>query len=250
MFETEFFGHARGAFTGARTERSGLFRTADGGTLFLDEVGEIPLDLQAKLLRVLENGVVRPVGADVELSVDTRVLCATNRNLLHEVRAGRFRKDLFYRLAVIEIPVPPLRDRREDIEALADLFYSRFLINSGTASRPLSRDLVRRLSSYSFPGNVRELKNLVERISILGRDPTDKELHLWMEPDGVDGLSINVYAESQKDGGTLNLESRERWAVQKALAESEGVQTAAARLLGISRQALERRIKRYDLSLQ
>ena len=244
MFESEFFGHARGAFTDAHASRNGLFKTASGGTLFLDEVGEIPLDLQAKLLRVIEDGKVRSVGSDTETQVSTRVLCATNKNLLDEVKMGRFRRDLYYRLAVVETYIPPLRERPEDIGLLADLFYSRFSRTSGTTARSLPASLIARLTSYAFPGNVRELKNLVERISILGRDPTEKELCAWFDSSGdMDQPTPG----DQGAANSLNLEKLEQEAIRRALERTGGNCSAAAGLLGISRQALERRLFRYGL---
>lgn len=246
MFESEFFGHAKGAFTDAHATRNGLFKTASGGALFLDEVGEIPLDLQAKLLRVIEDGRVRPVGSDSEYQVSARVLCATNKNLLDEVKAGRFRRDLYYRLAVVETYIPPLRERSEDIGVLANLFYSRYVRkHPGMMAQALPEKLIARFRSYSFPGNVRELKNLVERIAILGRDPMEKELCAWLD----EGASVNHTPLSASLGGerTLNLENLEKETIRIALGKTGGNCSAAAVLLGITRQSLERRLLRYGL---
>ncbi len=247
MFESEFFGHAKGAFTDARDNRAGLFRSADGGTLFLDEVGEVPLDSQAKLLRVLEDGSLRPVGADAEVKVNVRVLCATNRDLSAQVRSGAFRRDLYYRLAVIEIPLPPLRERPEDIVELVDLFTTRFCLRSGAAPRLLSRGLIDRLKSYAFPGNVRELKNLVERISILGRDPTEQDLCSWLDPEGDYCGRRDTEAAGTPPEQELNLDRLEEAAIRRALDHAGGVRAAAARLLGISRQSLDRRLARFSV---
>ncbi|MBN2874426.1 MAG: sigma-54-dependent Fis family transcriptional regulator [Spirochaetales bacterium] len=248
MFESEFFGHAKGAFTDAHTARAGLFRSADGGTLFLDEVGEVPLSSQTKLLRILEDGAVRPVGSDEEQTVDVRILCATNRDLGALVKDGLFRRDLYYRLAVIEIPLPPLRDRIEDIEKLANLFHTRFCLRAGTTPRPMDPGLLARLKLYSFPGNVRELKNLVERITILGRAPTEKELSAWLDPDSVGSDFEDASgAVVDKPRSGLNLQRLERDAVSLALERSGGVRAVAARLLGITRQALDRRMERYGI---
>jgi DNA-binding NtrC family response regulator len=250
MFESEFFGHEKGAFTDAQAKRKGLFRAADGGTLFLDEVGEIPLELQPKLLRALEEKRVRPVGMDREVPADVRVIGATNRDLLNEVRQGRFRKDLYYRLAVVELSVQPLRERREDIPLLATFFYEQGCLRSGRQVHPLSEDLHALLSTYYFPGNIRELKNLVERIVILGREPTEKELLAWLDPEHADcsdrmisvqGPTVDEHSED------LNLETLERMAILRALEKAQGVQSTAARLLGITRQALDRRLKKYHL---
>jgi len=244
MFESEFFGHTRGAFTDARASRDGLFKTASGGTLFLDEVAEIPLHLQAKLLRVIEDGKLRPVGSDTETQVNARVVCATNKNLLDEVKAGRFRRDLYYRLAVYETFIPPLRERSEDIGLLADFFYSRFSRPHGSSPQSLSARLIERLNFYMFPGNVRELKNLVERISILGRDPTEKELYAWL--DLSSGMDQTLPA-GQTALNTLNLGEIEEETIKQALERTRGNNSAAAVLLGISRQALERRLFRHKM---
>lgn len=246
MFESEFFGHAKGAFTDAHASRNGLFKTAGGGALFLDEVGEIPLDLQAKLLRVIEDGRVRPVGSDTEMQVSTRVLCATNKNLLDEVKEGRFRRDLYYRLAVVETYIPPLRERPEDIGLLANLFYARYVRkHPGVIAQALPESLIARFRSYSFPGNVRELKNLVERIAILGRDPMEKELCAWLDAGG----SVNrpPLAVSPGEDHTLNLENLEKETIRIAMGKTGGNCSAAALLLGITRQSLERRLLRYGL---
>ncbi len=245
MFESEFFGHAKGAFTDAHASRNGLFKTASGGALFLDEVGEIPLDLQAKLLRVIEDGRVRPVGSDMETQVSARVLCATNKNLLDEVKAGRFRGDLYYRLAVVETYIPPLRERPEDIGLLAEFFYSKYSKNSGRKGQALSPDLIARFKGYAFPGNVRELKNLIERIFILGRDPMEKELCAWLNAGAPE--KEQTLPPSRGEMQPLNLENLERETIRIALGKTGGNCSAAAGLLGITRQSLERRLFRYGM---
>jgi DNA-binding NtrC family response regulator len=264
MFESEFFGHVKGAFTDAQARREGLFKAADGGTLFLDEVGEIPLELQAKLLRVLEDKRVRPVGMDRELPVDVRVIGATNRDLLEEVRLGRFRKDLYYRLNVMDIHIPPLRERAEDIPELASFFYKQAALRAGKLVEPLDGSLFDMLSRYYFPGNIRELKNLMERIVILGRKPSERDLVAWLDPEHCDCLDNcseldlpGSHLKGDQTGNTeslgilqlqdLNLEQLEKKAIQKALITSRGNLSAAARLLGITRQALDRRLKKYEL---
>lgn len=258
MFESEFFGHEKGAFTDAQMKRNGLFRTADGGTLFLDEVGEIPLELQAKLLRAIEEKRVRPVGMDREVPADVRIIGATNRDLLQEVRQGRFRKDLYYRLVVMEIHVPPLRERAQDIPELANFFYEQGCLRAGRQCKPLQPSLFEILSCYYFPGNIRELKNLMERIVILGRDPNETELKAWLDPEHC-GCSGNRLLESEiasvdgKEGNygdeSLNLDQLEKSAILLALQKSHGVQSTAARLLGITRQALNRRLIKYHIDL-
>ncbi|AEJ19118.1 sigma-54-dependent transcriptional regulator [Gracilinema caldarium] len=264
MFESEFFGHAKGAFTDAQTRRDGLFKAADGGTLFLDEVGEIPIELQAKLLRVLEDKRVRPVGMDREIPTDVRVIGATNRDLLEEVRQGRFRKDLYYRLNVMDMYIPPLRERSEDIPELASFFYKQASLRSGRLVEPLDETLFAILSQYYFPGNIRELKNLMERIVILGRKPSERDLMAWLDPEhcgcfktfsepGFNDPALHLDLPVKKVSlramqmQELNLEQLERNAIQVALQTSRGNLSAAARLLGITRQALDRRMKKYGL---
>jgi DNA-binding NtrC family response regulator len=236
VFESEFFGHARGAFTDAKGPREGLFRSAHKGTLFLDEVGELPLELQAKLLRAIEEKAVRPVGADEERESDARVICATNRDLAALSSSGAFRRDLYYRLAVLEIDLPPLRERKEDIPALARCFLERRGLAEPVIERICDGDFMAALGGYDFPGNARELKNFMERAAILGRRPSAEELAAWFgrireparRPDGGD-----------KD---FSLARLERDAVLRAMDEAKGVQAVAARLLGISRQSLERKL--------
>ncbi len=251
MFESEFFGHRRGAFTDARDGRSGLFRTASGGTLFLDEVCEIPTDLQAKLLRVLESGSVRPVGSDTEEPVDVRIVCATNRDLREAVDTGKFRSDLYYRLAVIEIDVPPLRERPEDIPVLARHFLGGMDGSVATIGEMLPDTLLESMQTYSFPGNVRELKNFIERIVIHSRIPDAPAITTLAElcPVSCGSGSESYRAVSGDYSGILNLEELEKRAVAAALKQANGVQTAAADLLGISRQALDRRLSRFGIQL-
>jgi transcriptional regulator with GAF, ATPase, and Fis domain len=170
LCESEFFGHERGAFTGAAARRIGRFELAHRGTIFLDEVGELPLELQPKLLRVLQEGEFEPVGSSQTRKVDVRVIAATNRDLSADVKAGKFREDLFYRLHVFPIAVPPLRERGSDVELLARRFIERYCARSGKAPLELTADCLRRLRSYHWPGNVRELENVIERAVIIARD--------------------------------------------------------------------------------
>ena len=172
LCESEFFGHEKGAFTGAASRRAGRFELAQGGIIFLDEVGELPLELQPKLLRVLQEGEYEPIGRFQTRKVDVRVIAATNRNLVAEVEAGRFREDLFYRLHVFPILVPPLRDRASDVELLARLFIDRYCARIGKPQLELTADCLRRLRSYQWPGNVRELENVIERAVIIARNGT------------------------------------------------------------------------------
>ncbi|MCC6641228.1 MAG: sigma-54-dependent Fis family transcriptional regulator [Deltaproteobacteria bacterium] len=245
LLESELFGHARGAFTGADRARRGLFVEADGGTLFLDEIGELPPPLQAKLLRALQEEEVRPVGESKPRRVDVRVLAATARNLESEVRAGRFREDLFYRLDVLRVCVPPLRDRREDIPLLVDHFLARFATSLGKPVRELSDDALEKLVAYPWPGNVRELENVIERAVILARG----------ERIGARDLPANVTAPAREAprGGSPEFSLREARraseteAIERALAATGGNRTHAARLLGISHRALLYKLKEYGL---
>jgi DNA-binding NtrC family response regulator len=244
MFESEFFGHERGAFTDARSAREGLFRAADGGTLFLDEVGEVPIDLQAKLLRAIEERRVRPVGSDEERSADARIVCATNRNLAAAVEAGGFRRDLYYRLAVIEIALPPLRERNGDVMELAEHFMRRF---AGSDAVPrFTSAFADRLSRYSFPGNVRELRNIIERAAIAKRQVIDLDA-LGCLPVEAPAEDRDRTAADRREKDDLNLDLIERETIVEALRRSNGVAAAAARLLGITRQSLDRRMERYGI---
>src|SRR5438067_913047 len=170
LAESEFFGHEKGAFTGAGSRRAGRFEIAQSGTIFLDEIGELPLELQPKLLRVLQEGEYEPVGSSQTRKVDVRVIAATNRNLSAEVAAGRFREDLFYRLHVFPIVVPPLRDRGPDVERLAEFFIDQYCTRIAKLRPELTADCLRRLRSYHWPGNVRELENVMERAVIIARE--------------------------------------------------------------------------------
>jgi len=247
LIESELFGHVKGAFTGAANAKEGLFQAAHGGTLFLDEIGELGLSLQVKLLRAIQDRRVRPVGATEDLEVDVRLVAATNRDLPEEVRAGRFREDLYYRLNVVQIRVPPLRDRREDVLALADHFLKRFGAEHGRSRLRLSTDAVRRLDDYSFPGNVRELENLIERAVALSTGPEVT----------VDALPAPLRASPSGDvpaSGPLpagfsleaHLASIERQLIDRALSESRGVKKDAAAKLGLTFRQLRHRIKKLS----
>jgi two-component system response regulator AtoC len=245
MLESELFGHAKGAFTGADRARRGLFVEADGGTLFLDEIGELPFSLQVKLLRVLQEEEVRPLGESKSRSVDVRVIAATARELEAEVGAGRFREDLFYRLNVVRVEVPPLRDRREDIPLLVDHFLAMFRDTLAKPVRGISDEALQRLVAYRWPGNVRELENVIERAMILARGD---HLSLRELPANVVHLEA---ADLEIAAGDLSLRRARRAAesemIRRALRETHGNRTHAARLLGISHRALLYKIKEYEL---
>jgi Response regulator containing CheY-like receiver, AAA-type ATPase, and DNA-binding domains len=246
IIESELFGHAKGAFTGAAGGRHGLFLYADGGTLFLDEISELPLAMQAKLLRVIEDRRIRPLGTEREIAVDVRIVAACNRNLANEVAAGRFRQDLFYRLDVVSVGIPPLRTRPEDIVPLAEHFSEQLSAQLGLPAVPLSPSLVRVLKGYDWPGNARELRNLVERALILGEYPVELLAHQ------ADPAQANLPEEEREDAampaddGTL-LESVERRHILKVLAAEGGNRVEAARRLGISRRTLDRKCLQWDL---
>jgi len=248
LLESELFGHARGAFTGADRARRGLFSEADAGTLFLDEIGELPLALQAKLLRVLQDEEIRPVGESKPRRVDVRVIAATARDLEAEVAAGRFREDLFYRLDVVRVAVPPLRERREDIPLLVDHFLARARATLGKPVRGVDDAALGRLVAYDWPGNVRELENVLERAVILARGD---RLTLADLPAGVAAAAAGAPEPSARAPEDLSLRRARRALetrlIAQALEATGGNRTHAARLLGISHRALLYKIKEYGL---
>jgi len=240
LLESELFGHVKGAFTGAHSGREGLFTYANGGTLFLDEIAEMPLPMQAKLLRAVEEKRVRAVGADREVTVDVRLIAATNRHLESAVREGRFREDLFFRLNVLSIKVPPLRDRVEDVAELAEHFSHRLSEELGVPPLPLNADDVERMQRYPWPGNVRELKNVIERSLLLGRQPGDCFPAL-APGSAADGAA----APGDATPVDWTLAEVERHHMLRVLEDAAGNKSAAARRLGVSRKTLERKIKRW-----
>jgi transcriptional regulator with GAF, ATPase, and Fis domain len=254
LLESELFGYVRGAFTGATTNKKGLLETADGGVLFLDEVGDMPLDLQAKLLRVLQEGEVRPLGSRETVKVDVRLICATNKNLEAMVREGSFREDLYYRLAVLPVHLPPLRDRKEDIPQLARRFLGDLQRETQTRVR-ISPDAMERVVQYSWPGNVRELQNEIRRASILS-DGIILESHLSQHVrEGKSGPGAGFADDGlvpAERGTTLpdmvrELETRE---IQKAFERAQSNKSRAAELLGLSRFALQRKLDKYALDAE
>ena len=235
LLESELFGHERGAFTGAVSARKGRFELADGGTIFLDEIGEIPLPVQGKLLRVIQEKEFERVGGTKSLSVDVRIISATNRDLKTEVSSGRFREDLFYRLNVFPIALPSLAERREAILPLAEYFAKKFTTAFGKKPVEISEDAESALLRYPWPGNIRELQNVIERVVILSGGTIGKE-QLNLEPPG----------ESEETKGGL-LQKTERDTIRKALADAGGNRRRAAQALGISLRTLQYRIKEYGL---
>jgi DNA-binding NtrC family response regulator len=250
LFESELFGHVRGAFTGATDHKPGLFELADTGTLFLDEIGELPLTVQAKLLRVLELGEVHRVGSLEPRKVNVHVIAATNRDLRVEVEAGRFRSDLFYRLNIVEVKLPPLRDRREDIPYLTAAFVRETAERLQKPLAGLTPGAERLLGAARWDGNVRELRNVLERACILadGDFITEKELAISMPPIAYSGARVLNHA-AVNDGPPEDdlLVNVEREHIQRALLRARGNKKAAARMLGLSRRALYRRLERLDL---
>lgn len=244
LLESELFGHEKGAFTGAERRREGRFVQANGGTLFLDEIGEMPLPLQAKLLRALQQGEVQRVGSDTPIMVDVRILAATNRDLRQEVQERRFREDLYFRLNVISIDVPPLRDREEDIPLLAAYFLERFSLRNRKHIKGFTPQALHALLRYSWPGNVRELENAVERAVIMStRDlVSEKELPLSVtgEADAAPAADVGQLAG-------VSLEELERRAITETLREVEDNKSEAARRLGITRATLHNKLKRYGM---
>ncbi len=248
LVETELFGHARGAFTGAVIKKEGLFHRAQGGTFFMDEIGDMPQPLQVKLLRVLERGEVRGVGETENRSVDVRVLAATNRDLWKEVEAGRFREDLFFRLNVVQIYLPPLRDRKEDIPMLIRHFLEQFNRQYEKTIIGFSDETLAILMNYEYPGNVRELENIIQHAVIFSEDntvgPSDLPPHVTVAKPR---LTTPFQTEVAVDGEVPTLEEMEKRLIQVALTRYKGNHTEVAKKLGISRSTLWRKLKHYQL---
>ncbi len=249
LMESELFGHRRGSFTGAVADKPGLFQAASGGTLFLDEIADMPLPMQVKLLRAIQQKGVRPVGSEQEVAVDTRIISASHRDLAHEVERGNFRHDLFYRIHVIDLIIPPLRERREDIADLAKHILRRISDETGEAPAALSEAAAQALMSYPFPGNVRELENILERATALCDHQVLhlEDLHLpQAEPPALDADAQGALLDDE-----VPLEHRlgeiERQAILKALDETRWNRTAAAKRLGMSTRSLRYRIAKLGL---
>jgi two-component system response regulator PilR (NtrC family) len=244
LMESELFGHKKGSFTGAVADKPGLVQAAEGGTLFLDEVADLPLAMQVKLLRLIQEKTVRPVGEQRETPVDVRILSATHRDLGELVAAGKFREDLYYRLNVIELHVPALRERLEDVPEMAQMLLTRLGARTGVDAPRLADDAVAKLGHYSYPGNVRELENILERAMTLctGQEIRAEDIQLRAGPTAPGGPDI--------DGGTdleEQLEDVERETILRALEENRYNKTATARQLGITFRALRYRIKKLGI---
>ncbi|MDF0533457.1 sigma-54-dependent Fis family transcriptional regulator [Shewanella yunxiaonensis] len=235
LLESELFGHTAGSFTGAKGNREGLFSFASGGTIFLDEIGEMPLKMQTSLLRVLEQKSIRPVGSEKEVAIDVRVIAATNRKLAEEVEAGEFRRDLFYRLNVLNIVIPPLRDRPEDVVELTHHFTRQLGTELGVREVVWSHEDLLKLQQYAWPGNIRELRNMIERCLLLGKPPAE----YWKE--------LPKLEQPVQTGYPLDwtLKDVERDHVTAVVDANDGNKSAAARVLGVSRKTLDRKYKEW-----
>jgi Nif-specific regulatory protein len=243
--EAELFGHEKGSFTGALYKKIGLFETADGGTIFLDEIGEMSQSMQVKLLRVLQEGTFNRIGSSVPITVDVRVISATNRHLKSMTKDGYFREDLFYRLNVIQLKVPPLRERREDMRVLAEYFLAKFNTERGMGKTEFSTEAMKAILSYDWPGNVRELENAIERAVVMG--------------DGIKIMSSDLpigKADSSLQGGVevgMTLKDAQdlfkKEFLKKTLSYTHGNRKKAAEVMGIQRTYLSRLISEYDLRL-
>ena len=243
LFESELFGHVKGAFTDAHTDHAGKFEQADGGTLFLDEIGNIPLHLQAKLLRAVQSRSVVRVGGSRAIPVDIRLICATNMDLEALVREGRFREDLYYRINTVHIALPPLRERREDIVPLAQLFLERFAQKYRRPLTGIAPDAAQVLTEGRWSGNIRELQNCIEKAVILSEAET-------LTAKDLDARSLSGTTESitpGPTGGLLRSPADEERLVRDAMARADGNISAAAKLLGVSRPTLYAKLKKYNI---
>jgi two-component system response regulator HydG len=243
LLESQLFGHVRGAFTGAVAAQKGLLEEADGGTLFMDEIGDMTLPIQAKLLRVIQERDFIPVGATRPKSADIRFVAATNKDLEQEVREGRFREDLFYRLNVINIPLPPLRERKDDVEPLALHFLKKYSLKMKKQVTSLAPEALQLLHGYDWPGNIRELENVMERAVILARTGTvtAKELPIWRkQPQKV---------EPPREAQFVSLENVEKEAIERTLSGTGYHKSRSAEILGISRKTLDRKIAEYQIAI-
>ncbi|HNY25741.1 MAG TPA: sigma-54 dependent transcriptional regulator, partial [Candidatus Sumerlaeota bacterium] len=249
LIESEFFGHKKGAFTGADSNRRGCFEEVAGGTIFLDEIGEMPLDLQVKLLRVLEERKIRRIGDNIERPVDFRILAATNRSLAEMVKEGRFRQDLFYRLNVLTITIPPLRERREDIIPLAENYLKNLQKEMHSSVRTFTPEALAMLQAYDYPGNVRELINILQRAVLLCDGEVIGSQHL---PEEIQGAE---FVEDRFEPSSFDLKEEIRKAqevveqrlIRKALKQTDNNHKKAAELLGISRGSLYNKLQQYEI---
>ena len=243
LMESELFGHKKGSFTGATSDKEGLFQSANGGTLFLDEIADLPLQMQVKLLRAIQEKRIRPIGSQQEIPVDVRIISATHKQLADMVKGGEFRQDLFYRINVIELPLPPLRERQEDIPLLAEHFLTQLARQTDTPKSKLSATALKRLRNYPFPGNIRELENILERAVTLSDDATLQAADLNLPRSSQ---SPNPETEAAQPLGD-RMEAVERRAIIQALEETRWNRTAAAKKLGMSLRSLRYRLEKLDI---
>ena len=252
LMESEFFGHLKGSFTGAMSDKEGLFQAANGGTLFLDEIAELPIHMQVKLLRAIQEKAIKPIGAQKEIPVDIRLLSATHKDLAAEVKTGNFRQDLYYRINVIELNIPPLRERITDLPILANFMLSR-ISGSNSDKYSLSDDAIEKLKTYPFPGNIRELENILERAATLcdGNDITANDLDL---PDSKPAAGVADETNPDESSISLSVDQLEDYLIQKerkaivaALEQTRWNKTAAAKLLGITFRQLRYRLQKLEL---
>jgi two-component system response regulator AtoC len=252
LVESELFGYEKGAFTDAKTAKKGLFELAEGGTIYLDEIAEISLGVQAKLLKFIENRCFKRVGGIKDIFVDVRIIAATNKDLKNAVNEGKFREDLYFRLKVIPIHLPPLRERREDIQLLADYFLHKFNRELRKQVRSISPEAVALLEDYHWPGNIRELKNVIERVMLLESDerilPEHFPAEIRSDPRLSEDTSVLKKITGNIPDSGISMEDLERELLKRALLKAEGNQTKAARLLDLSRDTLRYRMKKFGLS--
>jgi len=248
LIESEFFGHVKGSFTGAVSDKKGLFQAANGGTLFLDEIAELPLAMQVKLLRAIQEKSIRPVGSEKEIPVDVRILSASHKDLSSLVESGEFRQDLFYRINVIELEVPPLRERREDIPAIADYLLAQIIRRQHSHPVSLSSDALNALCHYDFPGNIRELENILERALTLcnGQQIEKNDLQLPDSQNGAPTTDLLQRGEQPLDDFLEQIERRE---ILEALRQAGGNKTHAAKILGISFRALRYKLQKLNIAI-
>jgi transcriptional regulator with PAS, ATPase and Fis domain len=242
LLESELFGHEKGAFTGAIKQRQGAFELANGGTLLLDEVSEMAIEIQAKFLRVIESQQFRRLGGEVDVSVDVRIIASTNRNLEQDVESGKFRRDLYYRLRVVSVNLPPLRQRREDIPFLVSDFIDELSNRNGRIVSSIDHEALNKLISYEWPGNVRELKNCIESMVVMAKSQT-----LGMDdlPESIRNISSSEGRPSEQIG--MSIDDAEKEAIKKALESTNWNKTQAADVLKMGLRTLHRKIKKYGL---
>ena len=254
LWESELFGHKKGAFTGATQDKKGLFEVADGGTIFLDEIGNTPVELQSRLLHVLQEGEIRRVGGTQVRKIEVRLITATNRDLEQGVKEGTFRDDLFFRLNVVPIDLPALRERTEDIPLLVDYFIERYNQELDGEVEAVSPEAVQALLVYRWPGNIRELENVIKRVTVMvetGRirlEHLPPEIRQMTSEDEVEPLAEPIFTPTAPTNPTL--EDMERAQIARTLDEAEGNQSKAARLLGISREKLRYRMRKYEIKVR